>query len=370
MDKIAHVQVIPKLSGAQIFSLNILKEINTKQKYLLCSSTEVVSDKQRKDFIHEFETAGVTLIWMKNLRRDIGFHDILVLFEFWAIFRKYKFEVVHTNSTKPGIFARIMARLAGVPNVIHTVHGIAFHPSESFLKKKLYYILEIFALQFGNVNVSVNNFYLKFYKPFSWKKSICIPNGLDYKNFPSSVVKKITSDNNIKRVLFVGRLDNQKNPLTAIKAFNCLRHKMGDVFFDIVGDGELKADCERLVESLGLSDRVLFHGWVNEPFKYYSECDVFFCPSLYEAFGFTFAEAAFYSKPIVASDVEGIPEVVIDGRMGFICSPSDYEEQAKCLERILSDSVMAENFGRFGQAYVIEHFPLEKCVESYSELYK
>lgn len=370
MDSIAHIQVLPKLSGAQIFSLNILKNIDVKSKYLICSGSEKVTDSQKEDFVREFERAGVTVIWMKHLKRNIGFHDFLVLFEFWTLFRKYKFDVVHSNSTKPGIFARVMARICGVKKVVHTVHGIAFHPSENIFKKILYYILEVIALQFGHVNVTVNKFYLKFYNPYFWKKSVCIYNGLDFIKINNDQFPDLTEEKDIKRVLFVGRLDYQKNPLTAIKAFNILRQKIDNVHFDIVGDGELKVECEKLVHSLGLEKWVTFHGWVNEPYKFYSQCNVFFCPSLYEAFGYTFAEAAYLSKPIVASNVEGIPEVVIDGKMGFTCKPNDYHKQAECLDVILTNEKMANDFGGYGKLFVQQQFPLGKCLESYMEIYK
>ncbi len=102
-----------------------------------------------------------------------------------------------------------------------------------------------------------------------------------------------------------------------IKAYALLASKHPRVHLNIVGDGELRRACENLVSSLGITDQVTFHGWVEKPYAYYMNCDVFVCPSLYEAFGFTFIEAAYFKKPILASNVEGIPEVVIDKKMGF-----------------------------------------------------
>lgn len=370
MDSIAHIQVLPKLSGAQLFSLNMLKNLNVKNKYLICSGSEVVTEAQKEIFVREFEKAGVTIIWMKHLKRNVGIHDLKVILEFWGLFRKYRFSVVHSNSTKPGVIARIVARVAGINKVIHTVHGIAFHPNEKNLKRFIYYLLEVIALQFGHVNVSVNKYYLKFYSFFPWKKSICIYNGLDFNYLNKLKECHVPLVFSSKRVLFVGRLDNQKNPLSAIKAFDILRRNLDNVHFDIVGDGEMKAECENLVSDLGLEALVTFHGWKNDPSEFYMQCDIFFCPSSYEAFGYTFAEAAYFSKPIVASNVEGIPEVVIHGKMGFISEPTDYEKQAEYLEEILRDKVMADSFGQYGHSYVKNNFPLEKCINSYLEIYQ
>lgn len=372
MASIVHVQVMPKLSGVQNFSLHILKDLPFDKKYLICSATEQVTEGQREEFIRAFTEAGVEIIWAQHLCRSTGRHDLAATLELWRIFRRYRFDIVHTNSTKPGVIARIAARLAGIKKVIHTVHGIAFHKHESLLKRVFYYALEAFALQFGHVNVSVNKFYLRYYRPFFWKKSCCIYNGINPDRWmhPASLAPAAPEGPQAtRRVLFVGRLDAQKNPLTAIRAFACLLSKLPEAHFDMVGDGELRADCEALVRELGIEQQVTFHGWSGNPERFYAGCDVFFCPSLYEAFGFTFTEAALFSRPIVASDVEGIPEVVIANKMGLICPANDYAAQADCLYRILTDSQLAAEFGQFGRQYVIEHFPLSNCLKQYLKLY-
>ncbi|KQN63691.1 glycosyltransferase family 4 protein [Erwinia sp. Leaf53] len=374
MPSIAHVQVMPKLSGVQNFSLHILKDLPFDEKYLICSEAEQVAEGQREEFIQAFTEAGVKIIWAKHLCRSTGPHDLAATLELWQIFRRYRFDIVHTNSTKPGVIARIAARLAGIKKVIHTVHGIAFHEHESLLKRVFYYGLEAFALQFGHVNVSVNKFYLRYYRPFFWKKNCFIYNGINPEKWINQApvtpsLSEAEEGKAAKRVLFVGRLDTQKNPLTAIRAFACLLGKLPGAHFDMVGDGELRADCEALVRELGIEQQVTFHGWIGNPEHFYARCDVFFCPSLYEAFGFTFTEAALFSRPIVASDVEGIPEVVIANKMGLICSADDYAAQADCLYRILTDSSLAAEFGRFGRQHVIEHFPLSNCLKQYLKLY-
>lgn len=369
MVKIAHIQVIPKLSGAQKFSLNILSNLNCYDKYIICSSVEVVTDEQLADFKKEMAENNITIIWSQYLKRGIGIDDIRCLKELYQIFRKHKFDIVHTNSTKPGVLARIASRLAGCKRILHTVHGIAYHDQESYIKRMIYYVLEIIALQFGTYNVTVNNFYLKYYRPFFWKKSLRIYNGIDFVNLNKSmnIPPKVNTN---KKVLFVGRLDYQKNPLGAIKAFKEILKHNNNITFDIVGDGELREECEKLVTELKLNEYIKFHGWVAEPEMFYRRSDVFFCPSLYEAFGFTFVEAAFYGLPIVASNVEGIPEVVKNGHMGFLCDSENYINQAKSILNILENDELANQFGAAGREFVTQNFTLERCVSEYKALYQ
>ncbi|CDH00889.1 glycosyltransferase family 4 protein [Xenorhabdus bovienii] len=366
MKKVAHIQVIPKLSGVQNFSLHILSNLKNYDKYIICSDTEVVNEQQKKEFINQFENFGIKIIWLKHLKRAIGIHDILACYELWKIFKKYNFDIIHTNSTKPGIIGRIVAKLSGCKKIIHTVHGISFHKNEKFIKRILFYLLEIFSLQFGHINISVNKYYLKFYQLFFWKKTINIYNGIDFNRLNENI--DITLKNK-KNILFVGRLDTQKNPLGAILAFDELLKKDSDIYFDIVGDGDLRKDCEDLVHKLGIEKNVNFHGWSNTPVKFYLNSSLFFCPSLHEAFGFTFVEAAFFKLPIISSNVEGIPEVVINKKMGLLSEPYNYKQMAENIYSILNNSSLSEEMGNYGKQFVKENFQLSECIEKYSTIY-
>ncbi len=370
MPKIAHVQVLPKLSGAQKFSLEILKNMEGWERYIICSGSELVSLQQKEAFITAMKQSNIEIIWVKSLKRNIGLTDLVSLFEFYRIFKKHNFDIVHTNSTKPGVTARIVARLAGVKKIIHTVHGIAYYKGANILKRTIYYLLEIFALQFGHYNITVNDFYLKYYRPFFWKKSFRIYNGVDFEFYScKSNNFDAKKDSTNKRVLFVGRLDDQKNPLIALKAFQLLANKHANVKFDIVGDGDLREQCKQFVERNNLQSKVFFHGWIDDPIEFYKSADIFYCPSIYEAFGFTFVEAAFNELPIVASNVEGIPEVVKNEAMGLLCLPNDFYGQFNALEKILFNDELNKSYGMYGKNYVISNFAFPKTFDSYMKFY-
>ncbi len=370
MKKIAHVQVIPKLSGAQKFSLEIFKNVSNFEKYIICAEFEDETEEQRNDFVAHFKQANVNIIWCKNLKRKIGFHDIKSIIELYNIFRKYKFDVVHTNSTKPGIIARIAAKIAGVKKVIHTVHGISFHKEVNIFSRIIFYFLEIVALQFGNTNVTVNKNYLKYYKFMFWKKSLCIYNGLDFKTLSTNKNRIHNKENNdTKNILFVGRLDQQKDPLGLIKIFHECSLTNNNLILNIVGDGELRTECEELSNKLNLNEKINFLGWISEPSLFYNNADLFVCPSKFEAFGFTFAEAAFFEIPIVATNVEGIPEVVINNKMGYLYPPYNYSDMAQGVLKILDNEELKKSMSEFGLQYVTDNFQLDKCITQYLNLY-
>ena len=159
--KKAHVQVKPILSGAQQISYDILSSLNGQdhELYIICSEF----DENSHEFIEKFSAINVEIITISSLKRELGLHDFKLGFDLYRVFKKHKFDIVHTNSTKPGIFARIAARLANIKKIIHTVHGIAFHKEVNFFARSIYCFLENFSTLFGHYNLSVNEFYKKYY---------------------------------------------------------------------------------------------------------------------------------------------------------------------------------------------------------------
>ncbi|MGL9735341.1 MAG: glycosyltransferase [Symbiopectobacterium sp.] len=89
----------------------------------------------------------MTVLFVKSLRREIGCLDINATCELFHLFKKNKFDIIHTNSTKPGIIARLSAKMAVCDYVIHSVHGIAFHKIEIPTKRIFYYLIECFSLR-------------------------------------------------------------------------------------------------------------------------------------------------------------------------------------------------------------------------------
>lgn len=126
---------------------------------------------------------------------------------------------------------------------------------------------------------------------------------------------------------------------------------------------------KELACELGVKDLVRFHGWIKKPYSYFYNCNAFVCPSLYEAFGFIFVEAAYFRKPIIATNVEGIPEVVLNNKMGFLVSPSNYLALAEKMEILVNSRSLCKVMGDFGSRYVIENFDIQKCVKAYQSIY-
>ena len=363
--KIAHVQVIPQLSGAQQISLDLLSSLNYESNdlYMICGEIKEVNS----DFLEKFNSIGVTIIEVPNLKRELGKHDFFAFIELYRIFKKFNFDIIYTNSTKPAILARIAARMSGCKKIIHTVHGIAFHKHIPILKRILYYFAELFSVYFGHENISVNKYYNKFY-PFAKTKTIY--NGVDFSKF---LVEKKSSELNGLNFSFFARLDEQKNPIEFIEAIHLLNSEgildiNKDVIFTLAGDGELKSECCDLIKIYGLESKINVIGWVTDKNKFLNTIDVICQPSKWEAFGLTFVESAYFGIPAIATKVEGIPEVVLDGKTGLLYD-GGAQGLKECMKQFVNNRSLVHELGEMARKRALEVFSKQDMVNNYHEIY-
>lgn len=361
--KIAHVQVIPNLSGVQQVSLDILSSIDTEDNelFLICGELKDFSS----DFIQSFKSINVKIIEVKSLKRDLGSHDLKCFVDLLYVFKTYNFDIIHTNSTKPGIIARVAARIAGCKSVIHTIHGVAFHKYVPFYKRLFFYIAELFSTCFSHKLISVNKYYKKYY-PFVETNTIY--NGVDFSKLQPN---KIRSGNKKIHFAFLGRLDEPKNPLDFIEAVYLLKKQNllnENLIFTLAGDGELKEKCEKLIIYYQLKDVIHMVGWISDKNQFFNKVDVLCQPSKWEAFGLVFVEAAYFEIPSIGTRVEGIPEVILDGKTGLLFD-GGAEHLMKCMLKFIQDPDLIIFLGKNAKSRALEMFSKENMVDSYKKIY-
>lgn len=368
MTKILHIQVLPKLSGVQKVSLEILKSLpNDKyEKYILFSNSCEYGDIRK--CITEFEKAGVKVLLSEKLKREICKDDINALKEIYRLCTEEKFDIVHTNSTKPGIIGRIAATFARVPYVIHTVHGLSFYDGLKFPKWQFYWACEMLASLFCDRITMVNQYYGQYFKWCKYKTTT-IYNGIDFSEFPDLPLKRVEGKDGVK-ILFVGRLDYQKNPLMLLKVAKIVCKKYPTTQFTIVGDGEYMDECKTFIHDNELDTNVSLEGWQSDVYKYYSTHDILAIPSRYEAFGLIFIEGAYYSIPVVSTTVEGIPEVVNDGTNGLLSCSEDVESFATNILRLIEEPELRKKLGDNNHNIALNKFNVKRMVDGYIDLYK
>lgn len=366
--KILHIQVLPKLSGVQKISLEIFKNLPDShfEKWILFSDSTEKGDKDR--CIKEFQAQNVNVLLSPNLKRSIGLKDFSAFIEIYKLCKKEKFDIVHTHSTKPGFIGRIAAYISRTPLVVHTVHGLSFHKFVKFPIWQFYWFCEMFSSIFCDKIFLVNKYYSKYFKFFKSKTST-IYNGIDF-----SILPKIEKENSIEstccKILYVGRLDTQKDPLTLLKALKIVATKEKDVSVTIVGDGEKYEECKDFILANNLSGVINMVGWQSDTSKFYASHDLFVMSSIYESFGLIFLEAGYYNLPIVATNVEGIPEVVENGVTGLLSNPLDPEKLAENILILKNDPQLRKSMGDAGFHKVTTTFAAKIMADNYLKAYQ
>jgi glycosyltransferase involved in cell wall biosynthesis len=163
----------------------------------------------------------------------------------------------------------------------------------------------------------------------------------------------------------IGRLERQKGFDTLIRA---LANIEGPTLV-LVGDGNERAALERLAESVGIADRVIWAGWSDEPRRYLSTFDVIALPSRFEGFPLALLEALLARSAVVAADVGSISEAVVDGTTGLLVPADDPGALANAIRRLLAEEGLRRQLGEQGRQLVLERFTAAHMTRAFESLY-
>jgi glycosyltransferase involved in cell wall biosynthesis len=309
---------------------------------------------------------GVPFVELRHVRRPLSpWRDPLGLLELVALMRRVRPHVVHANSAKAGVLARLAAGATRVPIRIYTVHGWAFLAHDG-VTAAVYRWAERAVRPLTTVAICV----AESEKRAGIAAGVCDPrttvvirNGVDSgKSRPPEV------RNGPPRIVSVGRLQAPKDPLTLVRALGSLRGTPFEA--DIVGEGPLRPTVELELERLGLDASVRLLGERRDVTSLLARSDVFVLVSRSEGLPLSVLEAMAVGLPVVASRVGGIPEVVVDGETGLLVLAEDAEQLAAALDRLLNDDALRRRLGEAGRTRVREHFDLDSVRRAHIDLYR
>ena len=181
-----------------------------------------------------------------------------------------------------------------------------------------------------------------------------------------------------KHVLFVGRLVERKGVEYLVRAMPILRSRGIDAHLTVVGQGHCEPEIHEAIRQAEAEDLVTMAGRVSEDEKagLYRECDVYAHPAVVdsggdtEMLGVVLLEAMAYGKPVVASDVGGIPDVIRHGETGLLVPPKDPAGLAEALAKVLTDAELARRLGMAGHRWAGEYFSWDRITDSLIDEYR
>jgi len=312
--------------------------------------------------------AGMPTIVVDELRRAPNpWHDVRAYRVLRRLFETNRYDIVHTHSGKAGFIGRLAARQAGVPVVVHTIHGPSFYRYQNPLGNWAFRWAEQVAGEWTTQFVSVADAMTEQYQAAGIRgKYVTIHSGMNIEPFLRTwpqhdvVVGK------------VARLFRLKGHEYLFEAAPRIVAAVPNVKFLLVGDGIYRERFERWAERLGLRDRFIFTGLVrpDEIPGYMAKMDVLVHLSLREGLPRTLPQALASGVPVVAFDVDGAREVCRDGETGFLVRAEDAAGVADAVIRLLRDRELATKLGAQGRQMVREEFSEELMVRRIDELYR
>ena len=313
----------------------------------------------------DVEKEGVRVITIPSLVRRIHlFYDLRAFFALIKILRNERPDIVHTHTSKAGILGRWAAFFVRVPVIIHTPHGHVFWGYFGKLKTRIFILLEkISALVTDRLVMLTEQEkidHLHFHIAPENKFSV-VHSGINLDEFsntsvdPAAMKRRlgIPEDNLI--VGTVGRLTSIKGHRYLIEAARKIAGSRPDTTFVILGDGELLDELKNMVTRSDIEENIKFLGWRSDVAEVMSTFDIFALPSLNEGMGRVLVEAMALGRPIVASNIGGIPDLVVDGENGYLVPVGDVETLAARIRKLLDDPEKREEMGECGKKIAIDY---------------
>lgn len=334
-----------------------------------------------------YEAAGATVVErsMQRIRRTAqvgklaayGAYFLPETLRFVGLIRRHRIDLVHTN-TEVVLQSGLAARLAGVPSIYH-VRGTSFATPRRVCDvvvgaiNKLSDEIIVISKAVGEI----------FYERGIRDKVSVIFNSLDPVAFDrvdaasvATLRRELTGSGNEPLVATVGRINPRKGLECFVRAASLVARERPEVRFAVVGDTadaseeEYLRSLQELAASLGISDRLVFAPARRNIVELMSAIDLFVMTSVNEGFGRVIIEAMAARRPVVASEVGGIPEIVEDGVTGKLAPPDHPVEFAAAVSSMLADPAMLSVMGEAGRRRVESHFSDAANVPSVMKIYQ
>jgi glycosyltransferase involved in cell wall biosynthesis len=328
--------------------------------------------------IDEVRKRNIPLILEPLLIREIHpLKDILALFRLIRLMKKHSYHIVHTHSSKAGIIGRWAAWVAGVPVIIHTVHGWGHHDHQHPFVRKFYILLEKLTLKITDqlIAVSGKNISKGLEDGIGQDNNYSvIRSGIELERFGHPQVDKQTMRKQLgipSDAIIVGtvtRLSPQKAPLDFIQAATILAQKMNKVYFVLVGDGPLYDAVVKKAKANNIEHKIIMTGLRRDIPELMNCFDIFVLSSLWEGLPRVIPQAMASGVPVIATAIDGSAEIVQSERNGLLVPPGKPEYIVNAVMRLVNNPKLGKYLT--GEALKsMNEYSAQKMVERIERLY-
>jgi len=316
----------------------------------------LVATKPVPDFMGDLARRGVAI---ENVRVQNKF-DFSRPLAIARVIRRFRADIVHTHLSTASQWGMTGAYLAGVPSVAH-VHAMS---------RAIWYIWATHTIACAE---AVREYLIRQGRPPERISTVYnavdlpAPGGLD----PAEARLRLGIPADARLIAVAAHLSPKKGIHVLLRSLAALRPRFPDVHCAVMGEGGYRGALERLADELGVAACVHFAGFRDDAREIMGAADVVCLPSVRgEGLPLCVLEGSVRSRPVVATELGGVRESVLDGESGFVVAPGDPQELADRLGVLLADADLRERMGRAGRALVLSRFNLEGQVMGVEAVYR
>jgi glycosyltransferase involved in cell wall biosynthesis len=325
---------------------------------------------------------GIEATHLPELRRDISpLRDLQATLRLARLIRRLRPHILHTHTAKAGAVGRMAAMLVGGrrPIVVHTFHG---HVLRGYFGRSLSYgfrLLERWLARRSDALVAVSpevRDELVRLGVAPAEKFTVVRVGIELTgrvadtDGRAETRRQLGISDGSFTVGWIGRMTGVKRTSDVLLAFRRLQDRGVDAFLCMIGDGPEREQLERRAHELGIMKRTLFLGYQEEVAPYYAALDAMILPSGNEGTPVSAIEALAAGRPVVATHVGGVPDVVREGEDGFLVAPGAVDDLADRLARLAGDEELRRRMGEAGRERVLPRYSVERLVDDVDALYR
>jgi glycosyltransferase involved in cell wall biosynthesis len=353
---VLHTQKVAGISGSEAHLLQLLPDLRERGwdvRFLMLHEDEPGA----WEFAEALRARGVPLDDIR-LRADV---DPIAFGEVAAYLARVRPRILHTHLVHADVYGQLAGTAARVPLRLSTKHGF-----NEFREGRWFGFADRSVSSLAHVHIAISQGLAQYLAEME---------GFDVEDFRivhygiSATGAAEPFAGSEPRLVCVGRLIPIKGHLVLLRALAQARAQVPDVTLDVAGRGPLAPALQSYARELGLERAVRFLGFVSPVARAFEDAAIAVVPSLGEGFGMVALEAMERARPVIASAVGGLPEIVADGETGLVVPSADADALAEAIVALAGDLPRAAEMGLAGRRRALELFTPERCVERTEELY-
>lgn len=325
--------------------------------------------------IEKMRNHGATVITLPMQRSIHVIKDITALYRIYKHLSKHRYDIVHAHSSKAGVLFRTAAWLKGGVATLYTPHCFYFQSKTGLSRKFFSWIEQLMSSMTTRLVISQNERLSTIDNHIApAQKMININNAINPQDYhlkanPEEIKRKFKIPLTNVVIGAIGRLTEQKDWVTYIRAAHEVIKKHQNLTFLMVGDGELQNELKQLINELELENHVLTTGYIDDISEVYSMMDIFISTSLWEGLPYVILEAMWFKKPIIASNL-GYEGVLYHTENSLLVKHGSPHEIAAAIMTLLNDQELMKKMGEKSHQLIQSHFRFEDFISQHEQVYR